>query len=264
MNDTTATTEVSIEDTTRGERPTTPPNVNPVSLFKRQTSVWQRKETGSQPAAPSPHTPAAHPVGETGPGQVDLSRFDNSAFDRGAGRFKEACWLLIRRLFFDGSWLPGNRLRCWLLRRFGATVGRGVVIRPGVKITFPWRLRIGDHVWIGEDARLLNLVPITIGSNVCISQRAFLCTGNHDYTCPTFDFLASPILIEDGAWIGAAAWVGPGVTAGSHAVLTAGSVATRDLSPYTVHRGNPAVAIRSRVINARPRLAEETISVSGT
>ncbi len=196
--------------------------------------------------------------GPAEPGTVDLSRFDNSTFDRGAGRLKEVCWLLVRRLFFEPSWLPANCLRCWLLRRFGATVGRGVVIKPGVKITFPWRMHIGDFAWIGEDAFLLNLVPITIGCNVCISQRAFLCTGNHDYKTPAFDLVASPILIEDGVWIGAAAWVGPGVTAGSHAVLTAGSVAAADLSPYTVYSGNPAVAIRPRVVNAPAGLAEVT------
>ncbi|MBN1490241.1 MAG: WcaF family extracellular polysaccharide biosynthesis acetyltransferase [Phycisphaerae bacterium] len=193
-------------------------------------------------------------------GRVDLSRFDNSTFDRGAGRLKEACWLLVRRLFFEPSWLPGNRLRSWLLRRFGAVVGRGVVIKPGVKITFPWRLRIGDHVWIGEDAYLLNLVPITIGSHVCISQQAFLCTGNHDYSSPSFDLRASPILIDEGAWIGAAAWVGPGVTVGSHAVLAAGSAAARDLRAYTVYRGNPAEPIRGRKINPDPVRAEDKVS----
>jgi putative colanic acid biosynthesis acetyltransferase WcaF len=200
------------------------------------------------------------PLGEVGRMTVELSRFDNTGFDRGAGKIKEACWLLVRRLFFEPSWLPANRLRCWLLRKFGATVGRGVVIKAGVRIAFPWRMRIGDFSWIGEEACLLNLVPITIGSNVCISQRAFLCTGNHDYRSSTFDLVASPILIEDGAWIGAAAWVGPGVTVGSHAVLTAGSVASRDLSPYAVYCGNPAVAIRRRVINAPAVIAEETSS----
>lgn len=183
-------------------------------------------------------------------GRVDLARFDNRAFDRGAGRLKEALWLLVRRVVFEPSWLPASRLRCWILRRFGAAVGRGVVIKPGVKITFPWRLRIGDHVWIGEDAYLHNLVPITIGSNACISQRAFLCTGNHDYTAPRFDLIASPILIEEGAWIGAAAWVGPGVTVGSHAVLTAGSAASHDLLPYVIYRGNPARPVRTRTVNA--------------
>lgn len=181
-------------------------------------------------------------------GEVDLSRYDSSGFDRGAGRLVEFFWLVVRRAFFEPSWLPASRLRGWLLRRFGAVVGRNVVIKPGVKITFPWRLRIADNVWIGEDVWLHNLVPITIGDNVCISQRAFLCTGNHDYSSRTFRLLVSPIGIEAGAWIGAAAWVGPGVTVGTHAVLTAGSAAAHDLLPYTVYRGNPAVPIRKRTI----------------
>jgi len=181
-------------------------------------------------------------------GRVDLSRYNNSSFDRGASRFTEMCWLLARRAFFEPSWLPCSWLRRSLLRLFGAKVGRGVVIKPGVKITFPWRLRIADQVWLGEDIYLHNLVPITIESNVCISQRAFLCTGNHDYSSPQFDLMVSPILIEQGVWIGAAAWVGPGVTVGSHAVLAAGSAATQDLLPYTIYRGNPAVPVRRRTI----------------
>jgi len=225
----------------------------------RQTPGGHGAGSTAGVAATSPAACAAGRLhGGRSSARVDLSRFDNSTFDRGASRLKEACWLLVRWLFFAPSWLPANRLRCWLLRRFGAKVGRGVVIKPGVKILFPWRLRIGDFVWIGEDAYLLNLVPITIGSHVCISQRAFLCTGNHDYRSPAFDLAAEAILIEDGGWIGSATWVGPGVTAGTHSVLTAGSVATRDLSPYMVYQGNPAVPIRRRVINAHPGLAEDS------
>jgi putative colanic acid biosynthesis acetyltransferase WcaF len=127
-----------------------------------------------------------------------------------------------------------------VLRWFGARVGRGVVIKPGVKITFPWKLTLGNHVWLGEENWLLNLAPITIGDNVCISQRALLCTGNHDYTSPGFDLMTGPIVVEGGAWIGAGAIVGPGVTVGAHAVLTAGSVATSDLEPGGVYQRNPA------------------------
>jgi putative colanic acid biosynthesis acetyltransferase WcaF len=133
-----------------------------------------------------------------------------------------------------------------MLRRFGAKVGRGVVIKPQVKITFPWKLTLGDHVWLGEECWLLNLDHITIADNVCISQRAFLCTGNHNYKSPTFDLIVKPIVIEEGVWIGAGSLVGPGVTASSHAVLTAGSVATDDLQPFGIYRGNPAVFIKLR------------------
>jgi putative colanic acid biosynthesis acetyltransferase WcaF len=123
-----------------------------------------------------------------------------------------------------------------------------VVIKPQVKITFPWKLTIGDHVWLGEECWLLNLEQIAVGNNVCISQRAFLCTGSHNYKSPAFDLIVKPIMVEDGAWLGAGCWIGPGVRVGNHAVLTAGSVASEDLEPFGIYRGNPAVLVRSRVI----------------
>ena len=121
------------------------------------------------------------------------------------------------------------------------------MIKPNVKITFPWKLTLGDHVWLGEECWLLNLAPITLEDSVCISQRAFLCTGNHNYKSPSFDLITKPIQVERGAWIGAGAFVGPGVSVGSHAVLAAGSVATKDLEPYGIYQGNPAVRVRERV-----------------
>ena len=179
---------------------------------------------------------------------VDLSRFANPHFDRGAGVVKEALWLLVSRMLFQHCPYSLSALKCAVLRWFGAAVGRGVVIKPDLKITFPWKLRLGDHVWLGEECWLLNLAPITIASHVSVSQRAFLCTGSHDYKSPTFDLITKPIIVETGAWLGAGAWVGPGVTVGSHAVLTAGSVAAKNLEPFGIYQGNPAVKVRTRVL----------------
>jgi len=179
-------------------------------------------------------------------GRVDLSRFSAGDFDRGASRLKEALWILVRTLFFE--WLPGRWYgpRRALLRAFGAKIGKGVVVKPGVRILFPWKLTVGDNCWIGEGSWLLNLAEITLEDNVALAQRVFLATGNHDYNSPTFDLMNKPIRVCRGAWLTSGTYVGPGVTVGEHAVLGLGAVATKDLEPYGVYRGNPAekVAVR--------------------
>jgi putative colanic acid biosynthesis acetyltransferase WcaF len=180
--------------------------------------------------------------------KVDLSSFPSTGFDRGAGSAREVLWLLVSLVLFQLCPIKLSGLKCWALRRFGATIGRGVVIKPQVKITFPWKLTMGDHVWMGEECWLLNLERIVIGNNVCISQRAFLCTGSHNYKLPTFDLIVKPITVEDGAWLGAGCWVGPGVRVGQHAILSAGSVASADLEPFGIYRGNPALFVKPRVI----------------
>ncbi len=183
-------------------------------------------------------------------GRVDLSRFSTGDFDRGAGRLKEALWILVRTLFFE--WMPGRwyGLRRALLRAFGAKIGKGVVVKPGARITFPWKLTVGDNCWIGEDSWLLNLAEITLEDNVALAHRVFLATGNHDYNSPTFDLKVKPIYICRGAWLTAGTYVGPGVTIGTHAVLGLGAVATKDLEPYGVYRGNPAEKVATRRIRA--------------
>jgi len=181
---------------------------------------------------------------------VNLAKFPAENFDRGASRLKESLWILMRCLFFAPALPWPSNVRVFWLRWFGAKIGHGVVIRSRVNIHFPWRLEVGDHVWIGEECWLLNLAPIVIESHVCLSQRAFLCTGNHDYTSPDFKLIVKPIHVETGAWIGATAFVGPGVRVGSHAVLTAGSVATMDLHTFAIHQGNPAILVKNRTISS--------------
>jgi len=179
---------------------------------------------------------------------IDLSKFSNSTFNRGAPAWKEALWLVVSLVLFRGSPFPLSSLKRAVLRLFGAQIGVGVVFKPQVKIKFPWKLSVGDYAWIGEESWLLNLDHITIGKSVCISQRAFLCTGNHNYSVSTFDLFTRPIVVGDGAWIGAGCWVGPGVNVGSLAVLAAGSVANKDLEPMGIYSGNPAVLRKKRSI----------------
>ncbi len=181
---------------------------------------------------------------------VDLSSYSAGRFDRGAGKFREGLWLLVSLLLFRLCPFSLSALKQAVLRVFGAKIGRGVVIKPHVKITFPWKLEVGDFVWLGEDSWLLNLERIVIGSNVCISQRAFLCAGNHNYRVPTFDLIVKPITIAEGAWLGAGCWVGPGVKVGSHAVLTAGSVMAKDMDAWGIYQGNPAVLVKTRVMES--------------
>ena len=142
--------------------------------------------------------------------------------------------------------MPVNGLKTRLLRLFGARVGKGVVIKPCVNIKYPWRLTIGDHAWLGEQAWIDNLADVVIGPHACLSQGAMLLCGSHHYKKSSFDLIAQPITLEEGAWVGAKAVVCPGVRLGSHAVLAAGSVATRDIPAYAVAQGNPAEAKRDR------------------
>ena len=143
---------------------------------------------------------------------INLSKFNNSNFFRGAPKWKEALWWICRSLFF-APWFPiPSPVKVAFLRLFGAKVGAGVVIRSRVNITFPWKLEIGDHVWIGDEVMILSLDRVKIGSHVCISQRAFLCAGSHDFRKESFDLITKPIVIEDGCWICAQAFIGPGVT----------------------------------------------------
>lgn len=181
--------------------------------------------------------------------QTNLSAYDNYPYNPGGNIFKRMLWYYINAFFFKTSLFPFYGLKNFLLRLFGARIGNEVEIKPCVNIKYPWWLTIGNEVWIGEKVWIDCLVPVTIGNNICISQGAVLLTGNHNYKKSSFDLITSGIVLEDGVWIGAGAIVNPGITVSSHAVLTSGSVATKNLEPYAVYQGNPAVKIRERVIS---------------
>ena len=160
---------------------------------------------------------------------------------------KRLLWAIVKpffrfspRIFF--GW------RRFLLRMFGARLGRHVNIYNSARIYFPWNLEVGDWSAIGEHAFIYNLGSVRIGSQVTISQRAHLCAGTHDYTDPTLPLLKPTIVIGDQAWICADAFVGPGVTVGEGALVGARAVAVKDVDPWQIVAGNPARPIKKRVL----------------
>jgi putative colanic acid biosynthesis acetyltransferase WcaF len=176
---------------------------------------------------------------------IQLRDYDNSNFDRGAPRWTEALWVAAKVVFFLNPFPWPSALRVGLLRLFGAKIGERVVIRSNVHITFPWFVEIGDDVWLGEEVCLLSLAPITIENDVCISQRAFLCTGSHDFRTRTFDLVTRPIVIRRGSWVAAQAFVAPGVEIGEGSLVNAGAVVVESVPPRSLVRGNPAAVVKS-------------------
>lgn len=149
--------------------------------------------------------------------------------------------MLVKGIFFLPFVPWPSALRVGLLRLFGAQIGQGVVIRSGVNVSFPWRLTVGDHVWIGEEVFILSLAQVTLGSHVCLSQRAFLCTGSHAWAVETFDLKTLPIVVEDQVWVAAQAFVGPGTRIGTGSVIGAGTVLLKSVPAGSLAKGNPAV-----------------------
>lgn len=183
-----------------------------------------------------------------------LDLFDqNKGLSRGRGHPVEIAWYIVKCLFFLSPVPWPRRMKCFLLRRFGAKIGTGVVIKPRVNIHLPWKLAVGDYSWIGEEALILNFEPVVIGSHACLSQRVFLCTGNHDYRDPNFSYRNAPITIEAGAWLGAQSFVCPGTTVARDAVVTAGSIVTGNLPAGMICSGNPCAPVRPRWSSATPR-----------
>lgn len=177
---------------------------------------------------------------------MQLDHYTLGDYTPGAPFWKQFLWYFIGEPLFSSYWLPFSGIKVTILRLFGATVGQRVRIKPGVKVKFPWRLTVGDYVWIGEKSWLDNLAQITIESHVCISQGVYLCTGNHDWNHPHFALMPAPIVIHQGSWIAARAMVGPGVTIGQGAVLCLGGVAGHALEAMTIYAGNPAKVIKKR------------------
>lgn len=180
--------------------------------------------------------------------KVDLSTFSSKNIDKGAGKIKQLSWYFVNAIFFNCYWNISCCLKRKLLRLYGAQIGRGVMIKPNINIKRPWRLVLGDNVWLGEDVWIDNNAEVRIDSNCVLSQGSMLLCGNHNYKKKTFDSFSGNIHLEEGCWVGAKAIVCPGVTLHSHSILSVGSVAFKDLEAYTIYQGNPAKEIRKRVI----------------
>lgn len=161
--------------------------------------------------------------------RFNLAGFTGVGYDRGGSPAKQVAWLLTSGLVLHHWWCPPS-LRAQVLRLFGARLGDGVLIRHRVRIHWPWKLQVGDHSWIGEGTWILNLEPVTIGENVCISQDVFLCTGSHNQRSATFEFDNAPIVIDDGAWVAARATVLRGVHVGTNATIGANALVASDVA----------------------------------
>jgi putative colanic acid biosynthesis acetyltransferase WcaF len=162
-------------------------------------------------------------------------------------RLRRGLWGMAWLLLFRPSPRPLHGWRAGLLRVFGATVGHGVHVYPGVRIWAPWKLTVGDYVGIGDGVNLYNMGSITIGDRCVVSQGAHLCAGSHDIDSTNFQLIAAPITLEDRVWICTESYIGLGVRIAEGCVIGARAVMTKSaLEAWTVWAGNPAQPIRKR------------------
>ena len=177
--------------------------------------------------------------------KTDLSKYNIDWYKPGS-KLVRLLWFYVNAIFMQSKFNPFSGLKVLLLRIFGAKIGRGIVIKPGVNVKYPWKLTLGDHVWMGENVWIDNLDDVIIGSNVCLSQGVMLLCGNHNFKKSTFDLMIGKIEIKDGVWIGAKSIVTQNVICESHSVLSVNSVASSNLESYVIYRGNPAKKVRDR------------------
>lgn len=174
-----------------------------------------------------------------------LSTFNNEKYNPGH-IFKRILWYLVSAIFID-TFIPfPSHIKILILKIFGAKIEMGVVLKPKLKIKYPWFLTIGANSWIGEEVWIDNLDFVHIANDVCISQGAMLMTGSHNSKLSSFDLITKEIIVEHEVWICAKSIVLQGVICGAGSLLSAGSVANRNLEPNSVYMGNPAAKIKDR------------------
>lgn len=178
----------------------------------------------------------------------DLSIYKTPKGFRGKSKIKVQFWWVCYALLFKTSPQVLYSWRRFLLRSFGAEIGKGVIIRPSTKITYPWKLKIGNYSWIGDDVVLYSLGNIIIGKNTVISQKSYICTGTHDYSKIDFPIEAHNIIIEDECWLATDVFISPGVIIKKGTVVGARSTVINDLDSNSVYVGSPARFIKKRTI----------------
>ena len=161
-------------------------------------------------------------------------------------RMGRVVWAVVEVLFFRLSPKPLHAWRSFLLRLFGAKVGKGVHVYPRVKIWAPWTLDLADGCGIANGAILYSQGKITVGYKAVISQGAHICAGTHDYNQPGFPLVTRPIVIKGHAWIAAEAFIHPGVTIGEGCVIGARAVVTKDMPDWMVCAGHPCRPVKER------------------
>jgi putative colanic acid biosynthesis acetyltransferase WcaF len=170
----------------------------------------------------------------------DLRDFRLPPGFRGKSALFVQLWWLIEAVLFRPSPQTLYGWRRLILRLFGSRVGVGVRIRPTARITYPWKVEFGNHVWIGDNVTIYSLGHISIGESSVISQDAYLCAGSHRIDSPAFDIYSEPIKIGASVWVAAGAFVAPGVTIGEGAVIGARSAVFKDVPSMSIWYGSPA------------------------
>jgi putative colanic acid biosynthesis acetyltransferase WcaF len=193
---------------------------------------------------------------------VDLTLTTNRDYLAGRPFIVRALWVIVEAVVLMNPIVTSYRLKRAALRLFGADIGANVIIKPGIHVKYPWRLRIGDNCWLGERCWIDNMEDVTFGENVVVSQGAYLCTGNHDWSDPGMGLTPQPIVVEKGAWIGACARVAPGRRIAEESILVIGAVALSDTEPRGIYAGNPAEVVRWRTIREVPgAMREDEVAV---
>jgi putative colanic acid biosynthesis acetyltransferase WcaF len=210
--------------------PTSPHDFPPPSVLSPQSS----------PLSPLPSVLRASPtLREQSSILINLRHYDQSHFDRGRPGWFVLLWWLVQAIVFPITPHNFHAPRIAVLRLFGAKIGRGVMIRPTARFTYPWKVAIGEYSWIGDDVVLYSLDQIQIGAHCVISQKSYLCTGSHDIHDPAFGLQTAPIQVGQGVWVAADCFVAPGVTIGANAVIGARSSVFRSMPEQQVCWGNP-------------------------